>query len=252
MKEMIASIYNIVSDIVQPFKALYPYQDIEADVDGGVVTFAPKKIKNLTLSGERLLNPSVDLVKNGFSGKPLNPYASDSTSCALAGERLLNQNDLCCGEFSHKFGATTLKAGEDGKGAGLGSPLPVLIDAVTEVCFEVDIYKTIEWNTDNMSAFDMAERLQTYLKSSQARDKFYNDYKYELMPIWADIILQADFNTYKKWVQIAQFEMFITKMSKVELSDTVLKKVVVEVNEVGILKTNPAYTTFADRYLKTN
>lgn len=187
MKEMIASIYNIVSDIVQPFKALYPYQDIEADVDGGVVTFAPVKITNLT----------------------------------LAGEQLQADNSL-------------------------------LIDSVTQVSFQVDIYKTIEWNTDNMSAFDIAETLQTYLKSSQARDKFYNDYKYELMPIWADIILQADFNTYKKWVQIAQFEMFITKMSKVELSDTVLKKVVVEVNEVGILKTNPAYTTFVDRFLKTN
>ncbi len=218
MREMIASIYNAVSDIVQPFKTIYPYQDIEADVDGGVVTFAPTKIKNLT----------------------------------LASERLLNQDDLCCGEFSHKFGATILKAGEDGKGAGFGSPLPVLIDAVTEVCFEVDIYKTIEWNTDNMSAFDMAEKLQTYLKSSQARDKFYNNYKYELMPIWADITFQADFNTYKKWVQIAQFEMFVTKMSKVELSDTALNKVIVEVNEVGTLKTNPAYTTFADRFLKTN
>ena len=187
MKEMIASIYNIVSDIVQPFKALYPYQDIEADVDGGVITFAPVKITNLT----------------------------------LAGEQLQADNSL-------------------------------LIDSVTQVSFQVDIYKSISWNDNSISAFDMAERLQTYLKSSQARDKFYNDYKYELMPIWADIILQADFNTYKKWVQIAQFEMFITKMSKVELSDTVLKKVVVEVNEVGILKTNPAYTTFVDRFLKTN
>ena len=171
MKEMIASIYNIVSDIVQPFKALYPYQDIEADVDGGVVTFAPTKIKNITLGGEELQANNV-----------------------------------------------------------------LIVDAVTEVCFEVDIYKTIEWNTDNMSAFDIAERLQTYLKSSQARDKFYNDYKYELMPIWADITFQADFNTYKKWVQIAQFEMFIAKMSKVELSDTSLNKVIVEVNKVGTLK----------------
>ena len=68
MREMIASIYNAVSDIVQPFKTIYPYQDIEADVDGGVVTFAPTKIKNLTLASERLLNPSVDLVKSGFSG----------------------------------------------------------------------------------------------------------------------------------------------------------------------------------------
>ena len=206
MKEMIASIYNAVSDIVQPFKTIYPYQDIEADVDGGVVTFAPKKIKNLTLASERLLNPSMDLVKSGFSGKPLNSYASDSTSCALAaGEKLQADNVL-------------------------------IVDAVTEVCFEVDIYKTIEWNTDNMSAFDMAEKLQTYLKSSQARDKFYNDYKYELMPIWADITFQADFNTYKKWVQIAQFEMFITKMCEIELSDTAVKKVIVEVNEVDSLK----------------
>ena len=187
MREMIASIYNAVSDIVQPFKTIYPYQDIEADVDGGVVTFAPTKIKNLTLAREELQTDNV-----------------------------------------------------------------LIVDAVTEVCFEVDIYKTIEWNTDNMSAFDMAEKLQTYLKSSQARDKFYNNYKYELMPIWADITFQADFNTYKKWVQIAQFEMFVTKMSKVELSDTALNKVIVEVNEVGTLKTNPAYTTFADRFLKTN
>ena len=171
MKEMIASIYNIVSDIVQPFKALYPYQDIEADVDGGVVTFAPTKIKNITLGGEELQANNV-----------------------------------------------------------------LIVDAVTEVCFEVDIYKTIEWNTDNMSAFDMAERLQTYLKSSQARDKFYNDYKYELMPIWADITFQADFNTYKKWVQIAQFEMFIAKMSSIILSDKPLKNVVVSVAEVSTLK----------------
>lgn len=171
MKEMIASIYNIVSDIVQPFKALYPYQDIEADVDGGVVTFAPTKIKNITLGGEELQANNV-----------------------------------------------------------------LIVDAVTEVCFEVDIYKTIEWNTDNMSAFDIAERLQTYLKSSQARDKFYNDYKYELMPIWADITFQADFNTYKKWVQIAQFEMFITKMSSIILSDKPLKNVVVSVAEVSTLK----------------
>ena len=210
MKEMIASIYNAVSDIVQPFKTIYPYQDIEADVDGGVVTFAPTKIKNITLAGERLLR-----------GLPNSRLNKEESEFAQAGEQLQADNSL-------------------------------IVDAVTEVCFEVDIYKTIEWNTDNMSAFDIAETLQTYLKSSQARDKFYNDYKYELMPIWADIILQADFNTYKKWVQIAQFEMFITKMSKVELSDTVLKKVVVEVNEVGILKTNPAYTTFVDRFLKTN
>ena len=194
MKEMIASIYNIVSDIVQPFKALYPYQDIEADVDGGVVTFAPKKIKNLTLAGERLLR-----------GLPNSRAIGEESEFAQAGEELQADNVL-------------------------------LVDAVTEVCFEVDIYKTIEWNTDNMSAFDIAERLQTYLKSSQARDKFYNDYKYELMPIWADITFQADFNTYKKWVQIAQFEMFITKMSKVELSDTALNKVIVEVNEEGSLK----------------
>lgn len=187
MKEMIASIYNIVSDIVQPFKALYPYQDIEADVDGGVVTFAPKKIKNLTLAGEELQADNV-----------------------------------------------------------------LIVDAVTEVCFEVDIYKTIEWNTDNMSAFDMAERLQTYLKSSQARDKFYNDYKYELMPIWADITFQADFNTYKKWVQVAQFEIFITKMSSVILSDTPLKNIVLSVSEVNTLENNKAYSNFANKFLKTN
>ena len=193
MKEMIASIYNIVSDIVQPFKALYPYQDIEADVDGGVVTFAPKKIKNLTLAGERLLR-----------GLPNSRAIGEESEFAQAGEELQADNVL-------------------------------LVDAVTEVCFEVDIYKTIEWNTDNMSAFDIAETLQTYLKSSQARDKFYNDYKYELMPIWADITFQADFNTCKKWVQIAQFELFITKMSSIILSDKPLKNIKIEVNEIGTL-----------------
>ena len=187
MNEMIKSIYEAVADIVTPFKTLYPYQDIEADVDGGVVTFAPTKIKNIT----------------------------------LAGEQLQTDNSL-------------------------------IVDAVTQVCFQVDIYKSISWNDNSISAFDMAEKLQIFLKSSQARDKFYNNYKYELMPIWSDITFQADFNTYKKWVQIAQFEIFITKMSKVELSDTALNKVIVEVNEVGTLKTNPAYTTFADRFLKTN
>lgn len=187
MNEMIKSIYEAVADIVTPFKTLYPYQDIEADVDGGVVTFAPKKIKNLTLAGEELQADNV-----------------------------------------------------------------LIVDAVTEVCFEVDIYKTIEWNTDNMSAFDMAERLQTYLKSSQARDKFYNDYKYELMPVWSDITFQADFNTYKKWVQIAQFEIFITKMSSVILSDTPLKNIVLSVSEVNTLENNKAYSNFANKFLKTN
>ena len=187
MNEMIKSIYEAVADIVTPFKTLYPYQDIEADVDGGVVTFAPKKIKNLTLAGEELQADNV-----------------------------------------------------------------LIVDAVTEVCFEVDIYKTIEWNTDNMSAFDMAERLQTYLKSSQARDKFYNDYKYELMPVWSDITFQADFNTYKKWVQIAQFEIFITKMSSIILSDKPLKNVVVSVAEINTLENNKAYSNFANKFLKTN
>ncbi len=56
MNEMIKSIYESVSGIVQPFKTLYPYQDIEADVDTGVVTFAPNKITSLTLAGERLLD----------------------------------------------------------------------------------------------------------------------------------------------------------------------------------------------------
>lgn len=171
MQKIVKSIYEAVADIVTPFKTLYPYQDIEADVDNGVVTFAPTKIKNITLAGEEL---HID-------------------------------NSL-------------------------------IVDSVVQVCFQVDIYKSISWNDNSISAFDMAERLQIYLKSSQARDKFYNDYKYELMPIWSDITFQADFNTYKKWVQIAQFEIFITKMSKIELSDTVLKKVVVEVNEVGTLK----------------
>ena len=39
MNEMIKSIYEAVSGIVLPFKTLYPYQAIEADVDTGVVTF---------------------------------------------------------------------------------------------------------------------------------------------------------------------------------------------------------------------
>lgn len=220
MQEIIKSIYEAVADIVTPFKTLYPYQDIEADVDGGVVTFAPTKIKNITLAGEEL---HID-------------------------------NSL-------------------------------IVDSVVQVCFQVDIYKSINWkgtseasplstfpriqgqapqkcdfatleqnklNHENISAFDMAERLQTYLKSSQARDKFYNDYKYELMPIWADITFQADFNTYKKWVQIAQFEIFITKMSSIILSDKPLKNVVVSVAEINTLEDNNAYSNFADRFLKTN
>ena len=187
MREMIASIYNAVSDIVQPFKTIYPYQDIEADVDGGVVTFAPVKISNLTLAGEEL-------------------QADES----------------------------------------------LLVDSVARICFQVDIYKSISWNDKDISAFDMAERLQIYLKSSQARDKFYNDYKYELMPIWSDITFQADFNTYKKWVQVAQFEIFITKMSSVILSDTPLKNIVLSVSEVNTLENNKAYSNFANKFLKTN
>ena len=171
MQEMIKSIYEAVADIVTPFKTLYPYQDIEADVDNGVVTFAPTKIKNIT----------------------------------LAGEQLQADNSL-------------------------------LIDSVTQGSFQVDIYKSISWNDNSISAFDMAERLQIYLKSSQARDKFYNDYKYELMPVWSDITFQADFNTYKKWVQIAQFEIFITKMSSIILSDKPLKNIDVSVAEVSTLK----------------
>ena len=187
MREMIASIYNAVSDIVQPFKTIYPYQDIEADVDNGVVTFAPVKISNLTLAGEEL-------------------QADES----------------------------------------------LLVDSVARICFQVDIYKSISWNDKDISAFDMAEKLQTYLKSSQARDKFYNDYKYELMPIWSDITFQADFNTYKKWVQVAQFEIFITKMSSVILSDTPLKNIVLSVSEVNTLENNKAYSNFANKFLKTN
>lgn len=187
MNEMIKSIYEAVADIVTPFKTLYPYQDIEADVDNGVVTFAPTKIKNIT----------------------------------LAGEQLQTDNSL-------------------------------IVDAVTQVCFQVDIYKSISWNDNSISAFDMAEKLQIYLKSSQARDKFYNGYRYELMPIWSDITFQADFNTYKKWVQIAQFEMFITKMSSIILSDKPLKNVVVSVSEINTLEDNNAYSNFADRFLKTN
>ena len=187
MQEMIKSIYEAVADIVTPFKTLYPYQDIEADVDNGVVTFAPTKIKNIT----------------------------------LAGEQLQADNSL-------------------------------LIDSVTQGSFQVDIYKSISWNDNSISAFDIAERLQIYLKSSQARDKFYNDYKYELMPVWSDITFQADFNTYKKWVQIAQFEIFITKMSSIILSDKPLKNVVVSVTEINTLENNKAYSNFANKFLKTN
>lgn len=187
MQEMIKSIYEAVADIVTPFKTLYPYQDIEADVDNGVVTFAPVKITNLTLAGEEL------------------------------------QAD--------------------------GS---LLVDSVARICFQVDIYKSISWNDNSISAFDMAEKLQIYLKSSQARDVFFNNYKYELMPVWSDITFQADFNTYKKWVQIAQFEMFITKMSSVILTDTPLKNINIEVNEVETLKSNPAYESMMNKFLKTN
>ncbi|MDT3693281.1 MAG: hypothetical protein ROM03_02620 [Mucispirillum sp.] len=187
MNEIIKSIYEAVADIVSPFKTLYPYQDIEADVDGGVLTFAPVKIENLTLAGEEL------------------------------------QAD--------------------------GS---LLVDSVARICFQVDVYKSISWNDNSISAFDMAERLQIFLKSSQARDKFYNDYKYELMPVWSDITFQADFNTYKKWVQIAQFEIFITKMSSVILTDTPLKNINIEVNEVGTLKSNTAYNSMMNKFLKTN
>ena len=210
MNEMIKSIYEAVVDIVAPFKTLYPYQDIEADVDGGVVTFAPVKITNITLAGERLLR-----------GLPNSRLNKEESEFAQAGEQLQADNSL-------------------------------LVDSVARICFQVDIYKTIEWNTSSISAFDMAEKLQTYLKSSQARDKFYNNYKYELMPIWADIIFQADFNTYKKWVQIAQFEMFITKMSSIILSDKPLKNIKIEVNEVETLKSNPAYESMMNKFLKTN
>lgn len=187
MNEMIKSIYEAVADIVSPFKTLYPYQDIEADVDNGVVTFAPVKISNLTLAGEEL------------------------------------------------------KADES-----------LLVDSVARICFQVDIYKSISWNDNSISAFDMAERLQIFLKSSQARDKFFNNYKYELMPVWSDITFQADFNTYKKWVQVAQFEMFITKMSSIILSDIPLKNIKIEVNEVGTLSNNPAYDNIMNKFLKTN
>ena len=210
MQEMIKSIYEAVADIVTPFKTLYPYQDIEADVDGGVVKFAPVKITNLTLAGERLLR-----------GLPNSRASSEESEFAQAGEQLQADNSL-------------------------------LIDSVTQGSFQVDIYKSISWNDNSISAFDMAERLQIYLKSSQARDKFYNNYKYELMPIWADITFQADFNTYKKWVQIAQFEIFITKMSSIILSDKPLKNIDVSVAEINTLEDNNAYSNFADRFLKTN
>ena len=127
----------------------------------------------------------------------------------------------------------------------------LIVDAVSEVCFEVDIYKTIEWNDNSISAFNMAERLQTYLKSTQAGDIFYQNYQYELMPVWSDIILQADFNTYKKWVHTAQFELFITKMSKIELSDKPLKNISVEVKEIGTIESSPAYNKFAHGFLKS-
>lgn len=210
MNEMIKSIYEAVADIVTPFKTLYPYQDIEADVDGGVVTFAPVKIKNITLAGERLLR-----------GLPNSRLNKEESEFAQAGEQLQADNSL-------------------------------IVDAVTQVCFQVDIYKSISWNDNSISAFDMAEKLQIFLKSSQARDVFFNNYKYELMPVWSDITFQADFNTYKKWVQIAQFEMFITKMSSVILTDTPLKNIKIEISEVGTLKDNTAYNSMMNKFLKTN
>lgn len=187
MQEIIKSIYEAVSDIVLPFKTLYPYQEIEADVDGGVVTFAPVKIENLTLAGEEL------------------------------------QAD--------------------------GS---LLVDSVARICFQVDIYKSISWNDNSISAFDIADRLQIYLKSTQAQDKFYKTYNYGLMPVWSDVTFQADFNTYKKWVQIAQFEIFITKMSTILLQDKPLKNIDVSVAEINTLEDNNVYSNFADRFLKTN
>ena len=101
MNEMIKSIYEAVADIVTPFKTLYPYQDIEADVDGGVVTFAPVKIKNITLAGERLLR-----------GLPNSRLNKEESEFAQAGEQLQADNSL-------------------------------IVDAVTQVCFQVDIYKSI-------------------------------------------------------------------------------------------------------------
>ena len=210
MQEMIKSIYEAVADIVTPFKTLYPYQDIEADVDNGVVTFAPVKITNITLAGERLLR-----------GLPNSRLNKEESEFAQAGEQLQADNSL-------------------------------LVDSVAQVSFQVDIYKSINWNDNSISAFDMAEKLQIYLKSSQARDVFFNNYKYELMPVWSDITFQADFNTYKKWVQVAQFEMFITKMSSVILTDTPLKNINIEVNEVETLKSNPAYESMMNKFLKTN
>ena len=210
MQEMIKSIYEAVADIVTPFKTLYPYQDIEADVDGGVVTFAPVKITNLTLAGERFLQ-----------GLPNSRPNREESEFAQAGEELQADGSL-------------------------------LVDSVSRICFQVDIYKSISWNDKDISAFDMAERLQIYLKSSQARDVFFNNYKYELMPVWSDITFQADFNTYKKWVQIAQFEMFITKMSSVILTDTPLKNIKIEISEVGTLKDNTAYNSMMNKFLKTN
>lgn len=171
MKEMLTSIYNSINEIVKPYKTIYPYQDIEADVDNGVITFAPTKIENLT----------------------------------LAGEKLLTDNRL-------------------------------IVDAVSKVAFEIDIYKTIDWVDNTISAFECAEKLQTFLKSTEASNTFYKNYHYELMPIWSDINFQADFNTYKKWVMIARFEIVITKMSNVILSDKAIKNIKIEINEINTIK----------------
>lgn len=228
MQEMIKSIYEAVSEIVSPFKTLYPYQDIEADVDTGVVTFAPNKITSLTLAGERLLR-----------GLPNSRLNKEETEFAQAGEHLLDSSPAAQNDRS-------------GESAAQNDAFSLLIDAVTQVCFQVDVYKSISWNDKDISAFDMAERLQIYLKSSNARDKFFNNYKYELMPVWSDIIFEADFNTYKKWVQVAQFEIFIAKMSSITLSDTPLKNIQIEVNEINTLKNNPAYNSMMNKFLKTN
>lgn len=228
MQKMIKSIYEAVNTVVQPFKTVYPYQDIEADVDSGVVTFAPTKLENLTLTGERLLR-----------GLPNSRASSEESEFAQAGEHLLDSSPAAQNDRS-------------GESATQNDTFSLLIDAVTQVCFEVDVYKRISWNDENISAFNIAERLQIYLKSMQAADNFYQNYQYELMPVWSDIRLQADFNTYKKWVQIAQFEIFITKMSKIVLFDKPLKNIEIEVNEINTLKNNPAYDSMMNKFLKTN
>lgn len=170
MKVIIEAFYKCISEIAKPFTAYYPHQEIEPNVDEGVVTFAVKNMKNVTLKGEE--------------------WDDDNN---------------------------------------------VRVSAVTEVVLEVDVYRTIDWTRDSESALDIAERLQMYLKSFNATLSFCPN-GLALMPIWSDINVFADFDRYKKWVQVAQFEVKFSKMSEIVLESELLKNLVINVEEVSTLK----------------